>query len=41
MSVAALFRLTPVYDARIANDPKLARSVMVQRGALDTISRDG
>ena len=41
MSVSALFRLVPVYDARIINDPKLARSFMVQRGAFEMISRDG
>ena len=41
MSVSALFRLTPVFDPRIIDDPKLARSLIVPRGPFETISRDG
>jgi hypothetical protein len=40
VSRPALLRFAPVFDARIVDDPKLARSVMVEgAGALDRVSR--
>ena len=40
MSVSALLRFTPVFTCAILDDPKLARSLMVQRGALERVKRD-
>jgi hypothetical protein len=37
---AALLRFAPVYDPRIVTHPKLARSLMVQAGALERVNRD-
>jgi hypothetical protein len=37
---SALLRFAPAYDSRIVTDPKFARTLMVQRGALEQINRD-
>jgi hypothetical protein len=40
MTTRAILRFTPVYDPAMLHDPKLARALMVQRGALETIGHD-
>ena len=37
---AALLRFAPVYDPRIITDPKLARALVVERGALERVRRN-
>jgi hypothetical protein len=34
--VSAILRFAPVFEARILDDPSLAREIMVQRGAFTT-----
>lgn len=37
---SALLKFAPVYDPRIITDPKLARTLVVERGALEAVVRD-